>query len=435
MAEVVSLSRAAAPGAAREDRVANITDIVRGLRQGGDAAVIAAARAIAPQLAARAAHHDRTATFPVEDFDDLWRAGLTLLSVPAEAGGVGASLYASAAALRIISGADAATGFILKWHLTRFFDAEQRWPEHLREELLDAILSGPTLIAGVRNEAGRGSPARGGLPATTATRTTLADGSPGWRLNGHKTYGSGAAVSRWIAVWAATDPADGPVHVGSFIIPARTPGLTVVEGSWDHVGMRATGSHDILLEDVLIPQANTSGLYAFAGADPMQARRSDPKAIDWGSILESALYAGVAEAARDWLAPYLNHRAPASLGAPLATLERFQIAVGQIELLVYTNRQLIDGAARRIDLQARDLPVEEPVTAVEAGLIKTAVVENASKAVDVALSLVGNPGLSYHHPLQRFHRDALCGRVHEPQADVLLRAAGRVALEKHKPTT
>jgi alkylation response protein AidB-like acyl-CoA dehydrogenase len=46
----------------------------------------------------------------------------------------------------------------------------------------------------------------------------------------------------------------------------------------------------------------------------------------------------------------------------------------------------------------------------------------------LALSLVGNPGLAYRNPLQRFYRDALCGRVHEPQADVILLAAGTHAL-------
>jgi alkylation response protein AidB-like acyl-CoA dehydrogenase len=151
-------------------------------------------------------------------------------------------------------------------------------------------------------------------------------------------------------------------------------------------------------------------------------------------VLEAALYAGIAEAARDWLEPYLNTRSPGSLGAPLATVERIQIAVGEIELLLYTNSHLIDGVSRRIDLQ-RDSVIlpPDPVTGLEAGLVKVAAVANAAKAVDIALTLVGNPGLSFHHPLQRHHRDVLCGRVHEPQADVILRAVGREALERRKP--
>lgn len=61
-------------------------------------------------------------------------------------------------------------------------------------------------------------------------------------------------------------------------------------------------------------------------------------------------------------------------------------------------------------------------------LIKYLATNNAIRAVDLALGLVGNPGLSRHHPLERYHRDVLCSRIHTPQDDMVTLAAGKAAL-------
>ena len=108
---------------------------------------------------------------------------------------------------------------------------------------------------------------------------------------------------------------------------------------------------------------------------------------------------------------------PANLGAPLATLPRVQEAVGRIEALILTNERLVADAAR------------DPATATAYGLIKTIAADNAIAAVQQAVALCGNHGLSRQNPLERHHRDVLCGRVHTPQDDAVLTAAGRRALQ------
>jgi alkylation response protein AidB-like acyl-CoA dehydrogenase len=132
-------------------------------------------------------------------------------------------------------------------------------------------------------------------------------------------------------------------------------------------------------------------------------------------VLTSAIYDAVARAARDWLIEFLANRKPANLGAALSTLPRFQEAVGEIDGLLLSNRILLDTAARG------------EVDGVEASLVKHLVTENAISAVEKALKLTGNPGLTRANPLERHHRDVLCGRVHTPQADVVLTSAGRAA--------
>jgi alkylation response protein AidB-like acyl-CoA dehydrogenase len=135
----------------------------------------------------------------------------------------------------------------------------------------------------------------------------------------------------------------------------------------------------------------------------------------WSPVLTAAIYDAVARTARDWFVRWLTERKPANLGASLSTLPRFQELVGQIDGLLLQNRVLLDSAA-----QGR-------LGAAEGGLVKHLVTENAIAAVEKAIAASGNPGLSRHNPLQRHYRDVLCGRIHTPQADVVLVGAGKAA--------
>ncbi|QEI43799.1 Putative acyl-CoA dehydrogenase YdbM [Dolichospermum sp. UHCC 0315A] len=171
-----------------------------------------------------------------------------------------------------------------------------------------------------------GTPARGGLPATIAKRT-----SDGWSITGHKQYTTGSPILRYFVVWARTD--DEEAQVGSFLVPRDIPGVKIVE-TWDHLGMRATGSHDLILENVCIPTEYDLDVH------PVKAEsKPDPLMLAGGSLFLSALYQGVATAARNWLVKYLNERLPSNLGTSLASLPHFQTSVGEIEALLYANQE------------------------------------------------------------------------------------------------
>jgi alkylation response protein AidB-like acyl-CoA dehydrogenase len=129
----------------------------------------------------------------------------------------------------------------------------------------------------------------------------------------------------------------------------------------------------------------------------------------------------VARAARDWLITFLKELVPANLGAPLATLPRAQEVLGGIEARLAVNARLIDSFARDFDDGFQ-------LTANESSIVKLTVTNNAVAAVEDALSLTSNHGLSRTNPLERHYRDVLCGRVHTPQDDATRVSAGRLAL-------
>jgi alkylation response protein AidB-like acyl-CoA dehydrogenase len=365
--------------------------------------------ALLPQLtaafAATAAQHDRQSSFPFENVTRLHGAGLLALTAPLSLGGQGADLATALKVIEAVARGEPATALVLAMQYI-FHAALPDWPgfpDHLKAVLVRDALERGALINALRVEPELGTPARGGLPATLARRTV-----DGWRLSGRKIYATGAPALSWMLVWARTDEA--APRVGNFLVPREAPGWRIEE-TWDHTGLRASASHDVIFEDTpLLDQ------YALA---PRPAE-APPPALDlimalWAPVLTAGIYHAVATAARDWFVRWAAERRPANLGAPLSTLPRFQELVGAIDGLLLQNRVLLDAAA------------EGRLTPDQGGLVKYLVTENAIAAVEKAVAAAGNPGLSRHNDLQRHYRDVLCGRVHTPQADVALAGGGKTA--------
>jgi alkylation response protein AidB-like acyl-CoA dehydrogenase len=367
--------------------------------------------ALSEDFATRAGIHDHEGSFPHENFARLHQAGLLGLTVPRQHGGAGAGLAEAAEAIGMVAKGCASTALVFAMQLTHqaALAREDLVPQALRARVAtDAVREGALLNA-LRVEPEMGSPSRGGLPQTIVRRQ--ADGS--LLLSGRKIYSTGAPGLSWMLVWARDDSEE--PRVGPVLVPARAPGVSIVE-SWDHLGMRATGSHDVVFEDVRLPAQHAAAL-----RPPAAWAVPDPAFGSWNAVTLGALYTGVARAARDWVIDFLRHRVPSGLGKPLATLPRMQEKVGEIEALLATNARLIASLAADFDT-GRSAPM------TEAHLVKAVAVENAVRAVEIATSLAGNHAHSRHNPLERHLRDVLCGRVHVPTAEAAHVAAGRAAL-------
>lgn len=374
------------------------------------------------QFAATAADHDRAGRFPHDNFATLQRHGLVGLTVPTAHGGRGGTLADARRVIGAVARGEPATALILTMTYLQhqaIGRADSRWPRHLRERVARDTAAHGALINALRVEPALGSPARGGLPGTVGTRT-----AEGWTINGHKLYTTGIEGLRWLSVWGRTD--DAVPQVGVFLVPRDAPGIRVIE-SWDHLGLRASGSHEVVFDDVKIPLDHAVDLRAPEAWIPGNGSAADIEAHAqqqaWMVVLLGSLYDAVAQAAEAWLLGFLQARAPGSLGAPLATLPRVQEQVGEIQALLRTNRVLLDHAAAEAD--AGRLPA-----ATDSGLLKYSVTANAIRAVEIALQLSGNHGLSRQSPLERHHRDVLCARIHTPQNDAILVASGKAALKR-----
>jgi alkylation response protein AidB-like acyl-CoA dehydrogenase len=364
--------------------------------------------AISALLGKTAAHYDRTGAFPHENFSFLHRNGLTGLVAARELAGNPLTLPEARQVVEAVARGEPSTALVLIMTYLFVFQAARNpnWPADLKQHVLEDIALNGALANALRVEPELGTPIRGGLPETTARRVP-----GGWRVSGRKLYSTGIPALKWLGVWGRTD--DPTPLVGTFLVPATAEGIRIEE-TWDQLGMRATGSHDAILENVFIPAE-----YAVDIRTPKGWEAERPaELLAWMSVLIGALYDSVARNARDWLVRFANERIPSNLGAPLATLPRFQEAIGEIEALLFTNKALLDrsGAA----------PTSVP--ALESNFVKYLITNNAIKIAEKAVSLTGNPALSRHNPLERHYRDTLFGRVHSPQDDTILATAGKAAL-------
>jgi len=385
-----------APPAARLD----------GLNREVDAGVL---RHVTAALAETAAHHDRTGEFPHANFALLHQHGLVGLPAVRELDGNPLTLPEARAVIEAVAAGEPSTALVLIMTYMFVFQAAANpaWPAALRRHVFEDIALNGALANALRVEPALGTPVRGGLPETVARRVP-----GGWRISGRKLYSTGIPALKWLAVWGRSDDAE-PL-VGTFLVPGGSAGLRIEE-TWDQLGMRASGSHDAVLEDVFIPTEYAVDIRTPAG----WAAERPAALLTWTSVLIGALYHAVARNARDWLVRFAHERAPSNLGAPLATLPRYQEAVGEIESLLFVSTALLDRASQA---DAASVP------AVESNFTKLVVTENAIAVTQKVIALTGNPALARGNAVERHFRDSLCGRVHSPQADMILTGAGKAAL-------
>ncbi|MER8104300.1 acyl-CoA dehydrogenase family protein [Kitasatospora sp. NPDC094016] len=364
-------------------------------------------------LSARAEEHDRDATFPYQGIEAVHEAGLLTLTVSQRYGGPGGTLADTVRVLAQLGRGDASVAVVTAFTLLQHAEQARRaaWPTAGYRRLLTESRRGPALVNTLRAEPGGRS---GALPDTVARR----DGE-GWSLTGRKTYCTGAEALAWMAVTARTDEPE--PRVGTFLVRGESEGLEI-DPTWDQVGLRASASHDVVLEQVRVPAELALGLTAPKGGAADGAGAAE-LSLAWHDLALSAVAIGVARAAQSWLIRFLNQRTPANLTEPLGTLPRYRCALGEIEAQLIGAEELVEGLAPRVDRG-------EPDAVARTGPAHLLATRAATTAVQQAISLTGNPGLSRRHPLERYLRDVLSSRVHLAPDEAVLEAAGRTALER-----
>ncbi|MGZ6308898.1 MAG: acyl-CoA dehydrogenase family protein [Ktedonobacterales bacterium] len=371
---------------------------------------------LAERFAERAGSHDRDGTFPHENFADLRDAGLLALTVPEEYGGFGADELDYALVLECIAWGDASTALALGMHLSNVGQLVEGklWPERLPALCREIVTHGAMLNA-AQAEPELGSPAHGGLPKTTARQ----DPAGGWRITGRKLYTTGAPGLRYFLVLATVEEPDQPLRLGTFLVPNDAPGLRIEE-TWDALSLRASGSHDLVLEDARVPGDALLDVRATGTPDPRGAL-----GLPWGAITLSGVYTGVAAAARDEAAYFAATRIPTALGKPIGDLPTTRLKLGEIESLLLISHRLLYGLAA----DWVRLPHMRPALRAQTPLVKSTATNNAVRVTDLALRIVGGVGLQRTMRLEQLFRDVRAGLINAPLDDIVLQNAGKSAVE------
>jgi alkylation response protein AidB-like acyl-CoA dehydrogenase len=361
------------------------------------ARLVAIAERLAPQLAARAAEHDRDGTYPFEAIDALKAVGYFAAPIPVELGGHGvSSAHDLVVASSRLARGDASIAIGVNMHLVAVLNMERRHraaaaagaerrAQAFASSLEHIATSGAVLAAAISE---RGQDLT--RPGTRATRTEA-----GWRIDGRKMFCtmSPVATDLYVAVTYADD--DGTERYAYAMVPTDAPGV-MINDDWDALGMRASGSNSVTLDGVELPESGVRG--GFRAGDPLPYMERNLVA----GLFHASASLGIAESA-DTIA---RHAVAGRIDGDARP--RMLVADNAVDLAAA--RGVLSRAAALIDEQTDD------VTALfaEAQAAKAFVNEAAARIVDRALALSGGAGYVNGSPLARAYRDVRAGTFMHP---------------------
>ncbi|MFP8904961.1 acyl-CoA dehydrogenase family protein [Streptomyces atacamensis] len=374
------------------------------------AAAQARARELAPRLAARAEAHDASGSFPVADFEDLRAHGLLGLMAPTRLGGCGASFADYTAVATELAGGAGATALVFNMHAA-VTGALAHTPEEVVRQLgapesffasRDRVLARAAegaLYAVAMSERGAGS-------RLSRVSTAYRRSGGGFRITGSKAFVSGAGHADAYLV-AARDAGSAELKVSYFLVPAGD-GVRV-EPTWDSMGMRATGSHDVHFDTEVPDDALVGGV---EGLTVLLAQVMP----QWLVASYAAVYVGVARSALRAGGAHLRERG-------LHTLPAVRSRMGRADAAVATASLVVDEAARRVTEHPGD-----PGTNRWVWRAKLTAGDTAAEVASSVLEAAGTSATRRGHPLERIYRDARCGALQPATSDVCADWLGVAAL-------
>ncbi|MUK90186.1 acyl-CoA dehydrogenase [Ornithinibacillus sp. L9] len=343
----------------------------------------------------RADKYDKEGSFPFENFNDLKEIGYPALTIPNQFGGLGISLYEFLKLQETIAKADGSTALAIGWHMgiTKHIGENQVWKEEKYKEFTKDVIETGALLNSAATEPATGSPARGGKPETTAKK----EGNK-WIINGRKTFTTLAPVLDYIIVRASIDDTD---DIGNFLVKGNLDGVQIEE-TWDSIAMKATGSHDLILNNVTVNEDDL--------VETITTRNQS--ATGW-LLHIPACYNGIAKAAMDYAIEFASSYSPNSINGTISELPTVKQKIGEMALLTMQSDHFLYGVAKKWDESDHDT---RQTMKTELGAVKLSVVNHAIQVVDLAMRIVGARSLSEKNPLQRYYRDVRAG-LHNPPMD------------------
>lgn len=348
-------------------------------------------------LSADAAARDLAGAEPVREIELLKESGLLTLLIPTDLGGQGESWLTANQVTRIVSAADANVGHLLGYHYLQLWRGELFDRSEVVTRLQRETVTGKHFWAGVSN------------PLDAALELTPVDG--GFRLNGRKTFATGASVADRLVVSATrTDNAEKL----TFALDGKARGVRYL-GDWDNIGQRLTTSGGVVFTDVFLPADNV-----FGTQPDDQAPRLSLAAIGFQLFL-TQIYVGLAEGVLIEAADYTRHRGRPwfQSGVDSATEDPHIVAgYGELVAQVRAAGALTDDAARALgeafdrgpDLTAAERS-EAAVTISAAKVVATRVVNETTAKV---FEFVGARGTATKYAFDRFWRNARTLTLHDP---------------------
>ncbi len=335
----------------------------------------------------------------------LFDLGLMGVHVPESFGGSGGTFFMSVLAVEEISRVDASFGVFVDVQNTLVNNAIMRWAtEEQKREFLPR-LTRDTVGAYALSEAGSGSDA-------FALACRAVDRGDHYVLNGRKLWITNAVEAGLFIVFATVNPDAGYKGITAFLIERNFPGFTVGKKE-DKLGIRASSTCELILEDCVVPKANVLGQVG-------KGYKIAIETLNEGRIGIGAQMVGVAQGSWECGAAYSKERK--AFGKPISEFQGVQFQLAEAATQIEAARLMVYNAARLKDAGQDFLK--------EAAMAKYFSSQVAESVTSIVVEIYGGYGYTKDYPAEKYFRDSKIGKIYEGTSNMQLQTIAKTLLRE-----
>jgi short-chain 2-methylacyl-CoA dehydrogenase len=331
---------------------------------------------------------DEAGVFRKDLIHECFALGLMAIDVPEQYGGQGGYFFQSILAIEELARVDPSAAVIVDVQNTLFNNAIVRWATEEQKRKYLPRLAKDTLASYALSEAGSGSDA-------FALATRAVDAGDHYRLTGRKLWITNAAEAGLFLLFANLNPEAGYKGITAFLIEREFPGFQVGKKE-DKLGIRASSTCELILDDCQVPKANVVGEIG-------KGYKIAIETLNEGRIGIGAQMVGLAQGALDHALAYAKQRK--QFGKTIAEFQGVQFDLAEMAVEVEAARLMVYNAAR---LRDAGLPF-----VTEAAMCKYFASQVAERSASRAVEVLGGVGFTKDYPVEKLYRDAKIGRIYE----------------------
>ncbi len=348
---------------------------------------------------------DEKAVFDHGLIDQFFQLGLMGIEIPEQYGGPGGKFFESILAVEELARADASAAVIVDVQNTLFANAILRWATEDQKKHYLPRLTTDTLGAYALSEAGSGSDA-------FALQTKAELKGDEFVLNGRKLWITNSKEAGLFILFATVDATKGYKGITAFLIEKDSPGFTVGKKE-DKLGIRASSTCELILEDCRVPRENVLG-------EVGKGYRIAIETLNEGRIGIGAQMLGVASGAWECAAKYAQERT--QFGKPIAEFQAIQFQIAQMATEIEAARLMVYNSARMKDAGVS--------FAKEAAMTKLFTSQVAERVTSLAIEIYGGYGFTKDYPVEKYWRDAKIGKIYEGTSNMQLATIAKLVMSK-----
>jgi alkylation response protein AidB-like acyl-CoA dehydrogenase len=343
---------------------------------------------------------DEHAKIPRALVDKLFDLGVMAIEIPESYGGAGASFFHAVLAVEELSRVDPSVGVLVDVQNTLVINAVMRWGNDDIKRRYLPKLSSAAVGAYALSEAGSGSDA---FALTTRARE---DGDD-YVVTGRKLWITNGNEADIFLVFATINPEAGYRGITAFVVERGFPGFTVGKKE-DKLGIRASSTCELILEDCRVPKANVLG-------EVGKGYKTAIETLNEGRIGIGAQMIGLAAGALHHAIAYTKERK--QFGKPIAEFQAVQHQLARAAVDVEAAKLTVYNAARLRDAGKPFL--------TEAAICKIFSSEVAERVTSLAVNLFGGNGFVKEYPVEKLYRDAKIGQIYEGTSNLQLQTIAK----------